>query len=39
MVGNSQFRDPWLDEAFATFAQGGADGDDLDRRDVGAAGN
>jgi Peptidase family M1 domain len=21
MVGNSQFRDPWLDEAFATYAQ------------------
>ena len=21
MVGNSQFRDPWLDEAFATFAE------------------
>jgi aminopeptidase N len=32
MVGNSQFRDPWLDEAFATYAEGGADGDHLDRR-------
>ena len=21
MVGNSQFRDPWLDEAFATYAE------------------
>ena len=21
MVGNSQFRDPWLDEAFASFAE------------------
>jgi aminopeptidase N len=25
MVGNSQFRDPWLDEAFATYAQSVAD--------------
>jgi hypothetical protein len=36
MVGNSQFRDPWLDEAFATFAEtvgdGHTDADDLDRR-------
>jgi aminopeptidase N len=35
MVGNSQFRDPWLDEAFATYAEsvadGGPDRDDLDR--------
>ncbi|MGY1592840.1 M1 family aminopeptidase [Geodermatophilus sp. SYSU D00708] len=36
MVGNSQFRDPWLDEAFATYAEtvaddGGHDEDDLDR--------
>jgi hypothetical protein len=31
MVGNSQFRDPWLDEAFATYAQGHVDTDDLDR--------
>jgi hypothetical protein len=44
MVGDSQFRDPWLDEAFATFAE--TDGDvpreDLDTAlaapgDVGAA--
>jgi aminopeptidase N len=26
MVGNSQARDPWLDEAFATFAEGEVDG-------------
>jgi hypothetical protein len=26
MVGNSQFRDPWLDEAFATWAEAVADG-------------
>jgi hypothetical protein len=26
MVGNSQFRDPWLDEAFATWAESVADG-------------
>jgi hypothetical protein len=26
MVGNSQFRDPWLDEAFATWAQSVAHG-------------
>jgi hypothetical protein len=26
MVGNSQARDPWLDEAFATFAEGEIDG-------------
>jgi hypothetical protein len=26
MVGNSQFRDPWLDEAFATYAESVADG-------------
>jgi len=26
MVGNSQARDPWLDEAFATFAEGTVDG-------------
>ena len=35
MVGNSQFRDPWLDEAFATYAEsvvdGHSHGDDLDR--------
>ncbi|RBY77020.1 peptidase M1 [Blastococcus sp. TF02-09] len=36
MVGNSQFRDPWLDEAFATYAESVADEphdpeDDLDR--------
>ncbi|MFW3170848.1 M1 family aminopeptidase [Geodermatophilus sp. CPCC 206100] len=35
MVGNSQFRDPWLDEAFATYAESVADDhgddDDLDR--------
>jgi aminopeptidase N len=42
MVGNSQFRDPWLDEAFATYAQSVADddshGDALDiRGDVGGA--
>ncbi|WP_409329572.1 M1 family aminopeptidase [Trujillonella humicola] len=24
MVGNSQFRDPWLDESFASFAEGAA---------------
>lgn len=28
LVGNDQGRDPWLDEAFATFAQRVADGDD-----------
>ena len=41
MVGNSQFRDPWLDEAFASYAESVADGhahDDLDRRgDVGTS--
>ncbi len=26
MVGNSQFRDPWLDEAFATWAESVVDG-------------
>ena len=26
MVGNSQARDPWLDEAFASFAEEGVDG-------------
>jgi hypothetical protein len=26
MVGNSQFRDPWLDEAFASYAEGLVDG-------------
>jgi aminopeptidase N len=26
MVGNSQARDPWLDEAFASFAEAGIDG-------------
>jgi hypothetical protein len=26
MVGNSQFRDPWLDEAFATWAEAVTDG-------------
>lgn len=31
LVGNSQFRDPWLDESFATYAEGGVDTDDLDR--------
>ncbi|MGY1689500.1 M1 family aminopeptidase [Geodermatophilus sp. SYSU D01105] len=36
MVGNSQFRDPWLDESFATYAETvvedwGYDEDDLDR--------
>ncbi|TFV70166.1 peptidase M1 [Blastococcus sp. CT_GayMR20] len=28
MVGNSQFRDPWLDEAFASWAESLVDGDD-----------
>jgi hypothetical protein len=28
MVGNSQARDPWLDEAFATFAEAEVDGTD-----------
>jgi hypothetical protein len=28
MVGNSQFRDPWLDEAFASWAESVVDGDD-----------
>jgi hypothetical protein len=36
MVGNSQFRDPWLDEAFATYAESVVDddshGDALDSR-------
>ena len=27
MVGNSQFRDPWLDEAFASWAEAVVDGD------------
>jgi aminopeptidase N len=36
LVGSSQFRDPWLDEAFASFAESvaddhGHDGDALDR--------
>jgi hypothetical protein len=40
MVGDSQYRDPWLDEAFATYAETVADGhgheDDLEiRGDVG----
>jgi aminopeptidase N len=43
MVGNSAFRDPWLDEAFATYAESVAHGhddveDDLDiRGDVSGA--
>ncbi|SOC49137.1 Peptidase family M1 [Blastococcus aggregatus] len=45
MVGNSQFRDPWLDEAFATWAEAvvhPASAEDLERAlgvvgDVGAA--
>jgi len=42
MVGNSQARDPWLDEAFATWAEGLVDGVSLDRAlrlpgDVGAS--
>jgi hypothetical protein len=34
MVGNSQFRDPWLDEAFASWAETVVDGGDglVDRR-------
>ena len=28
MVGNSQFRDPWLDEAFASWAESVVDGDE-----------
>jgi hypothetical protein len=31
MVGSSQFRDPWLDEAIAMHAQGHVDTDDRDR--------
>jgi len=31
MVGNSQYRDPWLDEAFATYAQELLDGVSVDR--------
>jgi hypothetical protein len=27
MIGNSQFRDPWLDEAFASWAEAVVDGD------------
>ena len=27
MVGNSQFRDPWLDEAFASYAEELVDGE------------
>jgi hypothetical protein len=35
MVGNSQFRDPWLDEAFATYAESVAsDGDRHRHRDA-----
>jgi aminopeptidase N len=43
MVGNSQFRDPWLDEAFASYAESVAyEPDDVDddldiRGDVGGA--
>jgi hypothetical protein len=45
MVGDSQFRDPWLDEAFATYAESVAfptSGDEVDRAlqipgDVGSA--
>jgi hypothetical protein len=40
MVGNSQYRDPWLDEAFATYAATHADDDqghDEDALDVGGA--
>jgi hypothetical protein len=31
MVGNSQFRDPWLDEAFATYAEAVVNPPDADR--------
>ncbi|WP_432533460.1 M1 family aminopeptidase [Kineococcus arenarius] len=34
LVGNDQGRDPWLDEAFATFAQRVADGDDVSLDDL-----
>jgi hypothetical protein len=36
MVGNSQFRDPWLDEAFASWAETVVDGSDglVDRRAI-----
>ena len=39
MVGNSQFRDPWLDEAFATWAEAVVDrvGGRASRRRAGAA--
>ena len=31
MVGNSQFRDPWLDEAFASYAESVAEAPDAER--------
>jgi hypothetical protein len=40
MVGNSQFRDPWLDEAFASWAEAVVDGPQalVDRDDLGLEG-
>ena len=39
MVGNSQFRDPWLDEAFASWAEAVVDrGEDLVDEDGARAG-
>lgn len=40
MVGNSQFRDPWLDEAFASWAEAVVDGDKglVDRRAISLVG-
>jgi aminopeptidase N len=34
MVGNSQFRDPWLDEAFATYAETVLDPPSIDLDEV-----
>jgi hypothetical protein len=40
MVGNSQFRDPWLDEAFASWAETVVDGPEalVDEEDLGLTG-
>lgn len=38
MVGNSQFRDPWLDEAFASYAETLVDEQEPDTADLNIAG-
>jgi len=39
MIGNSQFRDPWLDEALASYAEGLIDESGSDRTDLDIPGN